>query len=911
MNYGGKGIKQKKKLLNSATTKLGTKLGIFFIKLALVGVIAIVVSGACLLFGSFQGIIENAPDIASINVSPEGFATRIYDSDENEIQSLSSAGANRTYVTIDQIPKDLQHAFIAIEDERFYEHNGIDMKGILRAASITLSTGHMSQGASTITQQLLKNNVFNAYNESDIEKIKRKVQEQYLAIKLETVMDKQDILENYLNTINLGNGYYGVQAAANGYFNKDVSELTLSECAVIASITKSPTGLNPIRHADRNKDRQNQVLANMKEQGYISDEEYNDAISDDVYARLEGIELAGTSTTTYSYFVDELINQLTDDLMTQKGYTEAQATNLIYRGGLQVYSTQDTMMQDVADDVINNPDNYADNTHFSINYSLTIKDTDGTFSYYSHNSMANWYTKKLGDTSFSLTMTDEDAARAYVEAYKEELLKDGGTVYSENLSFTLQPQISFTIMDQSTGQVKVMVGGRGDKTLNRSLNRASNDVTRQPGSSIKPLVAYGPALDTGALTLASAIDDAPYYYSGTDAKLVTNYTKGEYRGLMTVREALTLSQNVPAVKALATITPQVGFNYLEKFGISTLVSPKNAINGAHDVVQSLALGGMTKGVSNIDMCAAYAAIANKGTYTKPIYYTKVLDSQGNIIIDNSVPETHKVLNENADWLLIQGLRSVVTSGTGRTASFDSQPVAGKTGTTQYDSDRWFCGFTPYYTAAIWVGYDDNSKELGSVVSHNYIWRTIMQQIHNNLNLPTGTYEQPAGIVEATVCSKSGLLPVEGLCDNDPMGNCIITEYFTEDTVPTEYCTTHTKVTICNDSGNIATSGCPNTTTKIMRKKAASTQQLGDDAEGSQYKTWDADYSITDEQLSKLCTLHTNTIKSNNTNNNSVTKPTTSSSTKSSSKETTAASTSTSGSASTTKNDTQTKTSTAN
>ena len=262
MNYGGKGIKQKKKLLNSATTKLGTKLGIFFIKLALVAAIAVVVSGSCLVLGSFQGIIENAPDIASVNVSPEGFATKIYDSDENEIQTLSSAGANRTYVTIDQIPKDLQHAFIAIEDERFYEHNGIDMRGILRAASITLSSGEMSQGASTITQQLLKNNVFNAFNESTIEKIKRKVQEQYLAVKLETVMSKDAILENYLNTINLGNGYYGVQAAARGYFNKDVSELSISECAVIASITKSPTGLNPIRHADRNKDRQSQVLLN-------------------------------------------------------------------------------------------------------------------------------------------------------------------------------------------------------------------------------------------------------------------------------------------------------------------------------------------------------------------------------------------------------------------------------------------------------------------------------------------------------------------------------------------------------------------------------------------------------------------------------------------------------------------------
>lgn len=188
--------------------------------------------------------------------------------------------------------------------------------------------------------------------------------------------------------------------------------------------------------------------------------------------------------------------------------------------------------------------------------------------------MANWYTKTLGDTRFSLTMTDEDAARSYVEAYKQELLKEGGEIYAETLTFTIQPQISFTIMDQTNGQVKVMVGGRGDKTLNRSLNRASNDIARQPGSSIKPLAVYGPALDTGTYSLASAIDDAPYYYSGTDAKLVTNFTKGEYRGLMTLREALTVSQNVPAVKILSKLTPQVGYNYLEKFGISTLVSPK-------------------------------------------------------------------------------------------------------------------------------------------------------------------------------------------------------------------------------------------------------------------------------------------------------------------------------------------------
>lgn len=295
---------------------------------------------------------------------------------------------------------------------------------------------------------------------------------------------------------------------------------------------------------------------------------------------------------------------------------------------------------------------------------------------------------------------------------------------------------------------------------------------------------------------------------------------------------------------------------------------------------------MTRGVSNIDMCAAYAAIANKGTYTKPIYYTKVLDSEGNIIIDNSVPETHKVLNENSDWLLIQGLRSVATDGTARTANFSSQPVAGKTGTTQFDSDRWFCGFTPYYTAVIWAGYDDNSKELGNIVNHNVIWRTIMQTIHENLNLPTGSYEQPSGIVEAAVCSKSGLLPVEGLCDQDPEGNCVITEYFTEDTVPTEYCTTHVKVSICNESGDIATSGCPSVTTKIMRKKS-SADKLGEDKDGSEFKTWDADISITDTELSKLCTIHSATTKPSK-----VTPGT--GSNKNNSKETTAASTETSG-----------------
>lgn len=847
MNYGRQGIKQKKKLLNSAATRLRTKLGVFAIKFILILAIAVVVSGSCLVLGSVQGIISSAPEVSTIDVSPDGFATKIYDNESNEIQTLSTTGSNRISVELDVVPLELQHAFVAIEDERFYEHNGIDIRGIIRAGYNTITGGGLSQGASTLTQQLLKNNVFNAYNETDIEKIKRKVQEQYLAIKLETYMSKDDILENYLNTINLGNGYYGVQAAANGYFGKDVSELTLSECAVIASITQNPTKLNPLKYPEDNQERQQKVLRNMLKHGYITQEEYDEALADDVYARVEGLDIATGSSSTYSYFVDTLIEQLIDDLMTQKGYTETQATNLIYKGGLQVYSTQDTSMQEIADEAINNPSFYPSSTEFSINYALSVKNADGKIINYSHSTMQTWYQNVQGNYNFSLTQTNEDTAQQYVDTYREAMTANGETVVAESLHYVIQPQLSFSLMDQHTGYVKVLVGGRGEKSGNRTLNRAT-DSPRQPGSSIKPLAAYGPALDTGAITLASAIDDSPYYYSS--GQLVKNFTAGEYRGLMTVREAIYRSQNVPAVKVLTLITPQVGFNYLENFGISTLVSPQKAINGSHDIVQPLALGGMTLGVTNIDMTAAYAAIANHGTYTKPVYYTAVYDYKGNLLLDNSSSETHTVLKEQTAWLLTSALESVITQGTGTSAALSNQPVAGKTGTTNNETDKWFCGFTPYYTASIWLGYDDNSKVLSKSISHTKIWQTIMSQIHEGLS--TGEFTQPSGIVTAQVCSQSGKLAVAGLCDEDPRGSQVITEYFSADNVPTEECDTHVKVTICNDSGDVASAGCTNTSTRVYIKKSSS--GTASDEESS-YSAYDSSYAITDEKLSRLCSLH--------------------------------------------------------
>lgn len=849
MNYGMKGIKQKKKLLNSAASKIGSKIGTTTFKIILILAVAIMAGGSGLAFGAVHGIIASAPDISTIDVSPDGFATKIYDSEGNEIQTLAGVEANRISVKIDQVPENLQHAFVAIEDERFYDHNGIDITGILRAAMVAVTRGSLSQGASTITQQLIKNNVFQAYNEDTMQKIKRKIQEQYLAIKLETVMDKPDILINYMNTINLGNGYYGVQAAANGYFGKDVSELSLSECAVIASITQNPSKLNPIKNPDYNKERQSYVLLNMYEQGYITKEEYDEALADDVYARLQGLDVE-TADNTYSYFVDTVIDVVIKDLMESKGYTESQASNLIYRGGLKINTTQSSSMQSIADSIINDENNYPKSSDFSItNYSLGIKDANGNVSYYSHYALLEFCQEITGNKSFKLTFNNKDKAQSYIDKYKESFTAEGGTVIQESINYTIEPQISFSIIDQSTGQVKVLIGGRGDKTGNRTLNRAVDSV-RQPGSSIKPLVAYGPALDTGAITLATPLDDAPYYYPGTSI-LVTNYTDGSYEGLMTVRRALAKSQNIPAIKALASTSAQIGFDYLKEFGFSTLVAPKNAINGAHDVNFSIALGGFTKGVKNIDMAAAYAAVANKGEYIEPTYYTTVTDSDGNVILDKTQPKKNTVMKETSAWLLTNAMESVTSGGTGTSAHLSSQPTAGKTGTSQDDLDKWFCGYTPYYTGVIWVGYDDNSKNVKNA-THLSIWKKIMEKCHDGLE--RGAFTKPEGIVEVSVCSQSGKLPVEGLCDCDPRGSQIITEYFTEDTAPTETCNVHVNVNICNDSGKIASSGCTNTSSKIYIKKAASTAL---DGEAAQYKTKDSEYVITDEELADLCTIKHN------------------------------------------------------
>lgn len=828
MNYGRKSTAKKEKELLSKGTMIRKKFTVIFAKTLLVCLIAFTVVGGCAGYGVYKGIVDSAPDIHDIDATPTGYLSTVLDNQGNETATLVASGSNRVYVTIDEIPLDLQHAFVAIEDARFYEHNGIDITGIVRAGITGITSGRFSQGASTITQQLLKNNVFTDWTSesSFADKMERKIQEQYLAIQLEKVEDKDWILENYLNTINLGQNTLGVQAASQRYFNKDVSELTLSECAVIAGITQTPSRYNPVSNPDANAERRTKVLNNMLDQGYIDQAAYDTAMADNVYDRIQIVDSETASDNINSYFVDALTEQVIDDLMEVKGYTETQAYKALYEGGLTIYSTQDPSIQQICDEEVNNADNYGSETKYSCSYRLTIQKADGTYQNYSEQTMLSYYQSK--NSKYNIDFDSKEAVDAAIEQYKADIMEDGDTIVpnGESITYTMQPQASMTVIDQSTGEVKAIVGGRGDKTANKTLNRAT-DTKRQPGSTFKILSAYAPALDIGGMTLASVQDDAPYTYSNAAHTPVNNYDKS-YRGFTTIREGITYSINIVAVKTLTDIGVDIGYEYLQNFGFSTLCDS--------DRTQALALGGITNGVTNLELTAAYATIANGGTYTKPRFYTKILDHDGNVLIDNT-PQTHTVLKETTAWLLTNAMEDVLTNGTGRPAHFNGMPQAGKSGTTSSDRDALFAGYTPYYTCVVWGGYDDNA-ELSYTTYPKTLWKSVMGRIHENLDYKD--FDKPDGITTATVCKKSGKLAVAGLCDSDPRGSMVESEYFASGTVPKDYCDHHVRVTIDLSTGGIATDTCP-------EELRSSNVYITGGSAGTQ----DAPYLLTDDLANSL------------------------------------------------------------
>lgn len=767
-SYTRKNVKKKRKEAATLGPKLVKKSKVSAFKVVMLIILIIFIVTLFAGIGIIKGVIDSSPEISAVDVAPSGYATKLYYSDGTEMMQLVASGANRVYVTMDEIPKYVGKAFVAIEDERFYEHNGIDIKGIGRAFVVGVKNGfHFSEGASTITQQLIKNNVFEDWvNQKDfLVKLKRKIQEQYLAVQLEKSMEKDQILENYINTINLGQNTLGVQAAAQRYFNKDAADLTISESSVLAAITQNPYGNNPITFPETNKKRRNKVLKNMLNAGYISQAEYDEAIADDVYSRIATVNEKQDDGSIYTYFVDAMIGQAIDSLMEEKGYTETQAYNLLYRGGLHIYTTQDREIQSICDEEFADDSNFPDDPRVTISYRLTVTHADGGTENFSENTMRTYFKENLKEECPTM-FSSRQQANEYVERYKANILSDTDTI-AENITYIPQPQSSFVIMDPYNGQVLAIVGGRGEKNASLTLNRAT-DTTRQPGSCFKVLGAFTAALDHEGKTLASVYDDAPYNYK--NGRPVNNYDF-IYRGPTTIRSAITYSRNIVTVKCLTEITPELGYEYLLKYGFTTLCDS--------DKVQAMALGGITYGVTNLEMTAAYSAIANGGKYTKPTFFTRIVDSSGKEIISNEAV-TSRVMKDSTAFLLTDAMEDVITKGTGTKAKLSNMPVAGKTGTTSDNFDIWFSGYTPYYCASIWMGYDENAS-LSTGSAHLVLWKKIMQRIHDTKGLEEKEFEKPDSVTKISVCANTG---------NVSNGSCPSTysEYFEKGTVPWKTCT---------------------------------------------------------------------------------------------------------------------------
>ncbi|MEY8000355.1 transglycosylase domain-containing protein [Clostridium sp. Mt-5] len=694
--------------------------------------VAIILSGLLIIallvsIGMSLAIIKNSPKLDVTQILNLSEPSVLYDDKDNLMDAVVTP-QQRTVIPFSSMPQNLKNAFVSIEDQRFYNHRGIDLKRLIGVIFIDIKSKFTKssdiQGASTITQQLVRS----IFLSSEVS-YKRKLQEIYLSLKLEKKLSKDQILEAYMNTIFLGGRALGVEAASNQYFGKSAKDLNLIECAFIAGMPQSPSVYYPYSPASQKNpsiylNRTATVIKKMYENGYISHSQYTSAINDISTGKLD-IKPQPTVNNGYNneWFTVPVINSVKKDLKSKYKYSDEQIENLLMYGGLKIHTTMNKDLQEKTENTLDN------------------------------------------DSIFQASSLDKNGI--------------------------VQPQASAVVMDYHSGEVKALVGGRGSQPA-RSFNRAaSQNYLRPAGSSIKPLTVYSPAIDSKKFTAASIFEDSPlsddiankYATSGEPYQPKDDESIG---GNMTLRTALTHSINLIAVKLEDKLGLKTGADYAEKFGITLDEDDRNSIS-------ALSLGQLHHGVNTLIMSSAYGVFGNSGIYTYPKLYTKVEDRNGKVLLDNST-KTKKVLSPQSSYILYDMLKGPVSAeGTGPNANFGDMPVRGKTGTSSNNRDLWFCGLTPYYSAAVWIGNDDNSViqgvSSGSINSNSAakLWADIMSPFHEGL--PAKDIEMPSEIVTQAICSESGKLPISA-CYTDPTGSKVYNEFFISGTVPTDYCDIH-------------------------------------------------------------------------------------------------------------------------
>ena len=729
----------------------------------------------------------------------------IKDTDGNVIAEIGSEKA-KNKISTSEIPQNLKNAYVAIEDERFYKHKGIDTKRTTAAiVTYIFHRGSSSFGGSTITQQVVKNLTGDSSST-----ITRKVKEWGKALSIESFMSKDEILGLYLNIIYVGPNIYGVETGANYYFNKSVNDLTLEECAFLAGINNSPNSYNPFidtNNSDKIKIRTKTVLSKMVELKYINQDDYNNAIANvDKGLNFKKGKI-NTDDAVYSYHTDALISQIIEDLSKKKNITKTFATNYINMAGLTIYSTQNSNIQSQME-------------------------------------------KEFEKSKYQIAS------------------KNGGD----------PSQAAMVIIDHKTGKVIGCVGGLGKKNTSRGLNRATQSI-RQTGSSIKPIAVLVPGISKKLFTSATIFADRQIQFA--DGYNPENYSN--YLGDITVRRALESSQNIPFVEMMEKVTPKTSIKYLKDMGITTLTTKDENL--------ALALGGLDKGISPLQMAGAYATIANDGIYIEPTFYTKAETSNHKIIIE-SKPKSKKIFSKEVAYIIKELLTEPVTGnyGTATYCSISGIDVAAKTGTTDENYDRWLCGFTPYYTGVTWYGYDKNETILynGKKNPAGILWANIMSKIHSNLS--TAKFEKPASVLKVTVCAETGKKANSG-CQNT------YDEYFLIGTSP-DNCTKHTGSELKNNNNtknntnkaNTVTNSFDMTTKEDLDIKATPPSENKDSNKNNstlmnttKQNSTQSISNTTNNTSSNTNTNKSNTINNSTTNKNNINKNNTQSNINSTSK----------------------------
>lgn len=718
MNFDEPSIIKKRKALTFYNMRKEGTFYTFFFRIVLLFFLIVFLAVLGLSFGFVRAIHHNTPVMTIESLTSDGEASILYDNNGEKIISLKDKNIKQKYISLKKIPQSLQNAVICLEDPEYYDHSGIDAYSVINGFIGDLTSNQLYGRTSLITEQLIENmDPDFSVHTNLFSRMEYRLRLHYQALSLEANSSKPEILEYYLNTISFGNGIIGVEAASQIYFDKSVSDLTLSESAILAAVISDLEEYDPFTEQEANKKQRILILESMNEEHYITNEALAEAIRENSYEKMQ--DNRQDQEIGLSSFEQEALNQLYNDMHRQYNISSTKFFTMLAHGGLKIYTTQNSDLQKKAERIVNDSSNY------------------------------------------SSEASDADAC--------------------------------VTILNQANGHVQAIVGSRNNK---KNIVNQAEDQTHQPGTLFHVLATYLPGIDSGTLTLASTYEDAPYQYldNKEDAESIADV----YQGFTTIRNALPAEMNIIAARAQSDVTSQTSYDYLVKLGFRHLVESSQDSNGNFitDIQQSICNGNLINGVTNMEVTQAVSTLGNEGYLNKPILYTRVTDQDDMILLEKETKTRHPIQSTTA-FLITDALKQ-------KTEQIKGSETAGFPGTSSDNTDHWYTGYTPDVTATVWVGYDDN-RSFQSDGTEQTLWKKIMSAASDSTE---NVFVKPSDLETADICTESGKLAVSSICDHDPRGNHILTEYFAPDTVPTTTCNTHVEVTICKESGMLISNECP-------------------------------------------------------------------------------------------------------